>query len=216
MTLDQIIYFIFLTLSIALAVFVGLRFKQIKKTQAAYQAEYDEKREKYRTLTSEQFDNTPVTELTHVALFHIMSKEDKMYELEDLEGVKLTDYLTHPEKLIYTIYLLELSLEGGRGSIHSFFIEEKYKEFVPYASEAFEAVKCFEIAELLKSAAKLAYVVEHDLDLDEIQDEGDYGSYNFADYTSQFLSMVKSSAIVELSGNYIRAHKEDFIDKTED
>ncbi len=216
MTFNQIVYLVFILMCLFLMVFVGLRFKQIRQVQAKQKAMYDEKRESFKSLTSEVFDKTPTKELTHAVIFHIMAKEDRMYDREDLDEVSLITQLTHPEILIYTIYLTELSVEGGRASIHSFFIDEKYKEFVPYLQEAFTTVKCFEIANLLKSAARLAYIIEHDLEDEETVEDDDFASYNFADYTTQLLTMIKSSAIIDLTGNYIREHKEDFIDKVEE
>ena len=48
------------------------------------------------------------------------------------------------------MYQLECSLEGGRGSIHSFFITEPYCNYRPYYKEAFETMKCYDIAHLLE------------------------------------------------------------------
>ena len=57
--------------------------------------------------------------------------------------------------MIYTMYQLECSLEGGRGSIHSFFITEPYCNYRPYYKEAFETMKCYDIAHLLEEAEKI-------------------------------------------------------------
>ena len=85
------------------------------------------------------FDPAPDEELTHAVLFHLLAKEDKLYEGEEITGT-LIDVMTPSELLIYTIYQVELSMEGGRGSLHSFFIKEPYCLYRPYAIKAFEAV----------------------------------------------------------------------------
>ena len=54
-----------------------------------------------------------------------MRKKIVLYEDDNYDG-NIIPYLTHEELLIYTMYQLECSLEGGRGSIHSFFITEPY------------------------------------------------------------------------------------------
>ena len=112
--------------------------------------------------------------------------------------------MTPSELLIYTIYQVELSMEGGRGSLHSFFIKEPYCLYRPYAIKAFEAVDCHEIAELMTAAEKLAVMIENE--------DSDYGKYNFSDFTSSLLSMLKSSGIVNKAAKFIRENKNDFID----
>ena len=48
------------------------------------------------------FDQTPDEELTHAVLFHLLAKEDKLYEGEEITGT-LIDVMTPSELLIYTI-----------------------------------------------------------------------------------------------------------------
>ncbi len=54
-------------------------------------------------------------------------------------------------------------------------------------------------------------MIENDEDT-EIDDDSDYGKYNFADFTDELKSMLKSSDIVLKTGKYIRENKNDFID----
>ena len=121
------------------------------------------------------------------------------------------DVMTPSELLIYTIYQVELSMEGGRGSLHSFFIKEPYCLYRPYAIKAFEAVDCHEIAELMTAAEKLAVMIENEEEI-ELDEDSDYGKYNFSDFTSSLLSMLKSSGIVNKAAKFIRENKHDFID----
>lgn len=50
---------------------------------------------------------------------------------------------------------------------------------------------------------------EEEIELDE---DSDYGKYNFSDFTSSLLSMLKSSGIVNKAAKFIRENKNDFID----
>ena len=105
-------------------------------------------------LTSDVFDKIEPIDLTRAVIFHINAKEDRLYEDDNYDG-NIIPYLTHEELLIYTMYQLECSLEGGRGSIHSFFITEPYCNYRPYYKEAFETMKCYDIAHLLEEAEKI-------------------------------------------------------------
>lgn len=196
-------------------VFLGFstmrRVSVMKKAQQEARAKYLSDKEKYRTLTSEMIDTLPVNELTHAVLFHIIGKEDTIYDGDSIDDVTLFDVLSEGEKLMYTIYQVEVSMDGGKGSIHSFFVEDTYAPYREYVDTAFRTVNCFEIADLMKAAAKLAQIIEEDLEDEENDIEGDYATYNFADYTRELLSFLKSSGIVEKAGKYIQEHKEQFI-----
>lgn len=224
-----IIWLLFFAGSMFLVFFLGGKIREIKKQQKQQMAEYNEKCEKYRVFTDEMFEELLIDDLTHAVLFHLMAKrnnfldarldaseeldEDVIEDEEDLDAA-FFDTLSYGEKVIYTIYQVEMAMEGGRGSIHSFFIDDKYAPYRKYVDESFRLVNCFEIAELMAAAAKLSEIIEKDLD-DEVEDliEGDYATYNFSDYTNELLSILKSSGIIEKTGKYVKDHKEDFVDK---
>ena len=187
----------------------GKKMRKYQKIRKEQQLQFENNREKYRHFTSELFDETPDEEMTHAVLFHIMGKEDKIFESDEIGS--LIDILTHSELLIYTIYQVELSLEGGRGSLHTFFIKEPYCTYRPYVKEAFEAVDCHEIAELMVAADKLATAIENDEEID-IDDGSDYGNYNFSDFTNALASALKTSGILLKAAKFIREHKDEFID----
>ena len=86
-----------------------------------------------------------------------------------------------------------------------------YCLYRPYAIKAFEAVDCHEIAELMTAAEKLAVMIENEEEI-ELDEDSDYGKYNFSDFTSSLLSMLKSSGIVNKAAKFIRENKNDFID----
>ena len=189
--------------------FIGISFLKrlnaVKKMRQEALNKYDETKEEFKTLTSTQFDEIKVDELTHAVIFRIMEKDESRDP-----NVPLVSLLSHPEKLIYTIYLVELSMGGGRGSIHSFFLDEQYQDFVSFSQEAFEAVQMFTVSKLMEGASNLAKVIEEEKE-DDI--EGEYSNYNFADFTAQIMGELKSSAIVTIAGQYIKDHKDQFIDK---
>lgn len=211
----MIVWIVFAGALLFLGSFLVRKVSRIRKAQKAQMEQFYEKQEKYRHFTSEKFDEVPMDELVHAVLHHIKAKEDKIFEGDSIDDVELIDVLTEGEKMIYTIAQIEGSLDGGRGSLHSFFVEEMYQPWLPYMEKAFHSVNCFEIVELLKSAAMLAQIIEEDLDEEEHEIEGDYASYNFSDYTRELLTLMKSSGIIEKTGKYIKDNKEMFIDKEE-
>lgn len=204
------VWVLFVAACIFLLYFFSKRMLQIKKIQQDQRNEYEENRIKYRNFTSEMFDKTSDDQLIHAVIFHIMAKEDKLYEGDEINGT-LKDILTHGELLIYTIYQVESSMAGKHGSVHTFFIKEPYCTYRPYVKEAFEAVGCHDIVELMGSAEKLSLMIENDEEI-EINDDSDYDGYNFADYTNALMSMLKSSGIVSKTSKFIRENKKDFID----
>ena len=173
------VWIIFAIMCVFLFSFYGKKFKQVK-----------EKRKQYEEKLAQEKDM-----FSH-----------RLYEDDNYDG-NIIPYLTHEELLIYTMYQLECSLEGGRGSIHSFFITEPYCNYRPYYKEAFETMKCYDIAHLLEEAEKLAILIENDQE-DEIDETSEYATYNFSDFTNEFVSLLRSSGIGDKLGEYIKEHKE--------
>ncbi|MFQ6791300.1 MAG: hypothetical protein ACLRT4_00700 [Thomasclavelia sp.] len=205
-----IVWVLFLAGCLFLFYFYSKKIRKYRNIQKEQKRQYEENRVKYRHFTSEMFDETPDEELTHAVLYHVLAKEDKLYEGDEITGT-LVDLLTHGELMIYTIYQLEMSLEGGRGSVHSFFIKEPYCLYRNYGKEAFEAIDCHEIAELVGAAEKLAIAIENDEEID-IDEDSDYGNYNFSDFTNAIASAMKTSGLIAKAAKYIRAHKDEFIE----
>lgn len=172
-----------------------------------------EQMEYYRTMTSEQFDKTPEHELSHAIMYRIMEKENQLAEQDNLDSYDVFDYLNEEEKKIYTLYQMELSLQGGKGSLQPFLSNDVYEKYQPYIEPTFEALNCFEIVELIQAAKRYIDILENDLEDD---DEGKYSSYNFLDFTNEFMALLKSGGTVSRMNRYIKEHKESFIDKEED
>ena len=189
-------------------------FKQVKEKRKQYEEKLAQEKDMFSHLTSDVFDKIEPIDLTRAVIFHINAKEDRLYEDDNYDG-NIIPYLTHEELLIYTMYQLECSLEGGRGSIHSFFITEPYCNYRPYYKEAFETMKCYDIAHLLEEAEKLAILIENDQE-DEIDETSEYATYNFSDFTNEFVSLLRSSGIGDKLGEYIKEHKESFIEKDDE
>lgn len=188
------------------------RLNEVKKYQQEQLALYEQKREKYRNFTSELFDQIPDEELTQAVIYHIMAKEDKLYEGDEITG-ELIDVLTPGELIVYTIYQIESSMNNGRGSLHSFFIDEPFCLYRDYAVNTFEKIGCHDVAELMKAASNLAEKIEKDEEVES--DDSEYSNYNFADFTSKLISMMKTSQVVVKATNYVRANKKEFIDMEE-
>ena len=164
------VWIIFAIMCVFLFSFYGKKFKQLKEKRKQYEEKLAQEKDMFSHLTSDVFDKIEPIDLTRAVIFHINAKEDRLYEDDNYDG-NIIPYLTHEELLIYTMYQLECSLEGGRGSIHSFFITEPYCNYRPYYKEAFETMKCYDIAHLLEEAEKLAILIENDQE-DEIDDHG--------------------------------------------
>lgn len=208
-----IVWIIFFIMVAVLGVYYGRKLMGVRKKQQEMLLQFEENKEKYYIFTETLFDETPTDELTQAVIYHIISVEDRMYLNEEDEEKRLVKYLSEGEKNIYTLYQVEMSMEGGRGSIHNFFLKDEFKDYVPLAVNAFRTMNCYEIADLLESAQKLATIIEEDLDDDELIMEGPYAKYNFADYTNEILTQLKSSGILSKAGLYIRSNKEEFVTK---
>ncbi len=206
-----IVWVLFACCCAFLIITFGRRFLIIRASQKERMAKMEEEKNLFAHLTSEVFDQTETIDLTRAVIYHIQAKEDRLFEDDDYDG-NLIPHLSHEELMVYTLFQLESSLEGGRGSVHSFFIMEPYCDYRPYYKEALEIHNCHNIVHLLEEAEKLAILIENDQE-DDIDEDSDYATYNFADFTNELLAMIRSSNLAEKLGEYIREHKDSFIEK---
>lgn len=210
--MDYLIVWVFFACCCAfLIITFGRRFMIIRAKQKERIAKMEEEKNLFAHLTSEVFDQTETIDLTRAVIYHIQAKEDRLFEDDDYDG-NLIPHLSHEELMVYTLFQLESSLEGGRGSVHSFFIMEPYCDYRPYYKEALEIHNCHDIVHLLEEAEKLAILIENDQE-DDIDEDSDYATYNFADFTNELMAMIRSSNLAEKLGEYIREHKDSFIEK---
>lgn len=206
-TANIVIWTLFIIAIIFLGYFYGKRIKANKEIRAKALREYEEKKQRYAYLKPGIFDECPHEDVATAALFHCMRKEDEDFE-------HYFENMNESERTIYTIYQVSSSLEGQHPSLHSFFLTPANKEMVPIVSEVFEEVGAHEIADLMKAARRFAQIIENDEEDQEDDPEmGDYGRYNFSDFTNEFITLVTSTNLGEKLIDYVLKHKEDFYDE---
>ena len=110
------------------------------------------------------------------------------------------------------------SHEGLRGIIkdHYLNLPKELEEFNYYYCDGDTGHVIMAIPEcLLEEAEKLAVLIENDQE-DEIDERSEYATYNFSDFTNEFVSLLRSSGVGEKLGEYIKEHKESFIEKDDE
>lgn len=205
------VWIVFALCCLFLISFFGKRIVRVKNSRKQQEAKFEEEKNLFSHLTSSIFDETDTNDLTKAVIFHIQAKEDRLFNNDDYDG-NIIPYLTHEELMIYTLYQVENSLQERNGSIHSFFIDEPYCMYRPYYKEAYELMNCHEIAVLLAEAEKLATLIENDQE-DDIDENSPYATYNFSDFTNELKALLRSSGLFNKAGEYIRVHKDSFIEK---
>lgn len=172
----------------------------LKKQQAEMLEAYQEKQEKFRHIDGDLFDVTPDNELKDSILTHIFDKEDEDFE-------HLMDHLTVGERVIYTLYQMEISVDQGRGSVYQFF-NSPSKAYLPYLVESFQAIGSEPLAKLMEKIIALM-IQEQTGKYDENQLDEEAPS--FQTYTVDYLDLIESEHLDEKMIAYIRAHREDFL-----
>lgn len=192
-------FLILLVAYLIIAIFSASRI--LKKRQAEMMAAYQEKQEKYAHIDEALFDATPDEELREGVMIRIFKKED-----EDFEHLK--DNLTGGQRVIYTLYQMEIAVDQGRGSVYNFFTAPS-KEYMPYLIESFKAVGSDKLAELMEKIIALV-IAEQSGKYDE--ENLDEDAPSFQDYTFDYMDMVESEQLNDKLVKYMREHKQDFID----
>lgn len=172
----------------------------LKKRQAEMMATYQEKQEKYAHLTSEIFDEIPDDQLKEAIMIHLFQKED-----EDFEHLK--ERLTEAERVVYTLYQMEISVDQGRGSVYQFFTTPS-KEYLPDLVKSYQAVGSEALAHLMDQI--IALMIQEQSGQYEA-DNLDEDAPTFQGYTFDYMDLVTSEHLDEKLVNYIRDHKEDFL-----
>ncbi|WP_249029849.1 DMP19 family protein [Tannockella kyphosi] len=200
----------FIAMAIFLGIFYFLRIRQIQAERKARARMVLERRKKFANITLDMFDEIERKELPEMVIYSILAKDEKRFDGEEIDDTPIMEMLSEAERMVFTIYQVESCLSGKNSSIHSFFLEEYFAPYIPYLTPAFDVMNCHEISKLLESAKKLAEIIESD---SEEEVGGDYESYNFGDYTNELLSLMKSSALVKNTAEYIYENKEQFVEK---
>lgn len=209
-SVDQMGLSVFVVLAVFIGFFYTKKINQLRAKQKEKQAEVLAQKEKYKNLSIEMFDEVERKELPGIVMYNLLALDEARFDGDEIDDEPLINSLTEAQKMIYTIYQVELCLSGKNASIHSFFLEDYFKIYIPYLTQAFDTMKCHEISVLLEAAGNLAHMIETDSE-DDL--EGDYESYNFGDFTNELLSLMKSSALIKNTAEYIYENKESFVRK---
>lgn len=182
---------------LVIAIFSASRI--LKKRRQEMMADYEEKQQKYAHLTTELIEAIPDDKLHEAIMIHLFQKED-----EDFEHLK--DRLTESERVIYTLYQMEISVDEGRGSVYHFFTGPS-KEYLPYLSDSFQAVGSEALKELMDKI--IALVIQEQSGQYEA-DQLDEDAPTFEGYTFDYLDLVKSEQLDDKIVRFIRSHQADF------
>ena len=182
-----------------LLVAVVLSVKQMSKMQEQSLSDYQAKQEKFKHITSELIDELSDEELREGILMRIFNKED-----EDFENLKSN--LTAGELVVYTLYQMEIAVEGGRGTVHRFF-DTPSKVYADHLVASFQTVGCPKLSELMGKIIDLIFKEEtgayNEIDLDE-------DAPSFQGYTFDYLDYVDQEELEAKTIAYIRQNKELF------
>lgn len=169
--------------------------------------------DKYERFTLDKFMETPEDKLLNAVLYHLIRKEENHFENRKDNNDLFINHLTHGQKLIFSIYKIDYSLQSKPRTIKSFFYDEEYEPYSPYVSEAFHSIDCQSLSEILDS---LSTYVDNLKNNREDQDDSKYATYNFSDYTDEFYSMFQMANLDIKAGKYIAANRKDFIEEGEE
>lgn len=188
-----------------LVVQIVLGSRQLKKQQDAMMEQMMEKQEKYRHIDEQTFDEILDDELKDAVVTHVFTKEDEDYE-------HLKENLTNGEKLVYTIYLMQVAVDNGRGSVYQFFTGPG-KEYMPELVDSFATIGCPKLSALMQKIVDLAIQEQTgqiaDVDVDANMDDEEAPS--FQTYTFDFTDLSEEEQLEERLATYIRQHKEEFL-----
>jgi hypothetical protein len=137
----------------------------------------------------------------------------KRIESEDYDLVY--DNLNLNERYVYIIYESMMSIENGKGSIRTFFESDFYEPFFGILEDAFNAIDCRQIGELMKAAKQYKHIIESGEDDTDLDESGDYSNYNYGDFTNEFMTLIMTLNLSERLTDYIDNHRNDFIHEEE-
>ncbi len=201
-SINFIIWVLFIGALAFLGFFLGRTMNRNRKIKMEKKAEYDDMRATYEDLTEEKFDSCKNEDLPSAVIFSCMKKED-----QDEDYFKT---LTEPEKTVYGIYQLNECISGSSG-LRSFFLTPALEEYVPVIDKLYENIGAHDIAELIKAARHLNEILESGKEDDE--DTGEFSTYNFSDFTHEYITMVAGTNFNQKMIDYVKKNKASFIMK---
>lgn len=160
-------------------------------------------KEENKHFTSEKFDACSNQDLVNLIVARIGDLED--------EDENFLDKLNMEERTVYGISQLNECVSTTK-TIRSFFETPAYSVYADELETYFNNLREPQIAELVKSAKRLNEIMENG---EEDEDMGDYSSYNFSDFTHEYITMIAGTDFMPKLTKYIREHKESFIEGDE-
>lgn len=200
---NWIVWIVFGVLMSYISFFIMLRIRRKKRQRVAQQLAKAELLDEYNNLTTDKILSCPDEDLVDVVLGSLNEKEDK-YE-------DFFERITHPERVIYGIISLNDCISGGTG-IRPFFHSPATERFVPVIDQYLDEIGAYDAALVVRYARRLDEIIENDLD-DE--DMGEYSTYNFSDFTHEYITLVAGTNFMTKIYDYIRSHAESFVNEKE-
>lgn len=188
---------------ITLCYFYYKKTKAIKDKQMEETLRFADFKDENKHFTSEKFDACSDKDLVNLIVALIGDLED--------EDENFLDKLNMEERTVYGISQLNECVSTTK-TIRSFFETLAYSVYADELETYFNNVREPQIAELVKSARRLNEIMENG---EEDEDMGDYSSYNFSDFTHEYITMIAGTDFMPKLTKYIREHKESFIEGDE-
>lgn len=179
----------------------------MKKQQKKYVEKMEEYAQRYAFLDEKTFDELEDNELRSAIVARIWKKRQ---EHEDVVAL-----LSEGEKIVYTVYLVENAIQGGRGSLYNFFANERSKPLIDHLVPAYQALECPEIVEIMEQAIVLNEKYIKEEETGETLEYHD-GDLTFDDFSKQLFDVMKRGELADKMSQYIRLQKQEFIDRGEE
>lgn len=200
---NHIVWTFFLLLVGFMLTFIMMRLRKNRKRKRIQKQEYQDMIMEYENLTLEKINSCPDENLIDVVMESIREKENR-YE-------DYFDRISYPQKVAYGIVLLNECVSGGTG-IRPFFHSPATEKYVPVIDQYLEEIGAFDAATILRYARRLDEIFEKDL---PDEDMGEYSTYNFSDFTHEYISLVAGTNFMPNLTQYIRNHAVDFVSQKE-
>lgn len=200
---NWIVWIITIIMVIVLGWFFGKRILRNRKRRREMMEKQMEFKEEYEYLTSEKFDRLKDDELYNAVVLSCQRKDDLNNGVETL---------TEGEMTMYGIYQLNDSISTKSG-LRSFLMSPAAVDFYDDIEKYYARVGAYEISKLIESAKHYHEVLEGIRDEDN--ESGDYATYNFSDYTHEYVTLVAGTNFNQKIADYIRNNKEMFVEEDE-
>lgn len=191
------IFFVVIVVFLVLMMFRVMRRRSRSKARA--KAQYESFKEEYDHLTPAKIDACDDKDLPGAIIMQCQRKEE--------EDENYIEHLNEVEKTVYGIYNINSCLNSSIG-LRSFFITPANQYYADHVEEIFNNVASPEIAKLMAGAKKFNDIMENDLEDDEA--DGEYGRYNFSDFTQDYKTMITGTDFSKKVVDYIRKNKDQF------